>query len=255
MDQLDAAVVGGGPAGLSAALLLGRSRRRVVIADGNEPRNAQSHASHNFLMRDGIAPEELWRIGREQLAIYPTIAVWTGDVTDARTDNDGFLVSLSDGSELSARCIVLATGFRDLLPEIEGIAERYGRSVFHCPYCDGWEQRDRPLAVLVEPAYAEASAMMIQHGSHELVLLTHGEPLDADVVRRLEQADIPRHGPDHQAGRTRRPPGTDPSPVGRGAGPGRAVRALTGRATDRAGATPWPRADRGRHDSRIDPRG
>lgn len=190
MDQLDVVVVGGGPAGLNAGLLLGRSRRPVVIADGNEPRNVQSHAAHSFLTRDGTAPQELRRIGREQLAIYPAIDVRAVDVTDARANDDGFLVSLSDGSELSARRIVLATGVRDILPDIEGMKERYGRSVFHCPYCDGWEQRDRPLAVLADPAFAEAHATMIQHWSHDLVLLTHGEPLDNDVVRRLEQVGI-----------------------------------------------------------------
>ena len=190
MERVDVIVVGGGPGGLSAGLLLGRSRRRTVILDGNEPRNAQTHAAHSFLTRDGIAPQELRRISREQLATYPSIEVRHGHVTDARVSGSGFAVALSDGSELSARRLILATGVRDLLPDIEGIEERYGRSVFHCPYCDGWEQRDRPLAVLVEPAMAEAQAMMIQHWSQDLILLSHGEPLEADVVRRLEGTGI-----------------------------------------------------------------
>jgi thioredoxin reductase len=190
VERVDVIVVGGGPGGLSAGLLLGRSRRRTVILDGNEPRNAQTHAAHSFLTRDGIAPQELRRISREQLATYPSIEVRHGHVTDARVSGSGFAVALSDGSELSARRLILATGVRDLLPDIEGIEERYGRSVFHCPYCDGWEQRDRPLAVLVEPAMAEAQAMMIQHWSQDLILLSHGEPLEADVVRRLEGTGI-----------------------------------------------------------------
>ncbi len=111
-------------------------------------------------------------------------------VTDACASCDRFLVTLADGSELSARRLILATGVRDLLPEIPGVKERYGRSIFHCPYCDGWELRDRPLAVLADPAIAEAFAMVVQHWSRDLVLLTHGEPIDADVVRRLEQAGI-----------------------------------------------------------------
>lgn len=190
MDEIDVIVVGGGPAGLSAGLLLGRSRRRALIVDGNEPRNARSHAAHSFLTRDGIAPQDLRRIGRDQLAAYPSIELRAAEVTDARGNGDGFVVTLSDGSELAARRLILATGVRDLLPEIDGLPERFGRSVFHCPYCDGWEQRDRPLAVLAEPAIVEAFATIVQHWSRDLVLLTHGEPLDAGVVRRLEQAGV-----------------------------------------------------------------
>lgn len=190
MEDVDVVVIGGGPAGLSAGLLLGRSRRRVVIADGNEPRNAQSHAAHSFLTRDGIAPGELRRIGREQLAAYPSIEVRNVDVTDARASGSGFAVTLSDGPELTARRLILATGVRDLLPDIDGLPERYGRSVFHCPYCDGWEQRDRPLAVFGEPATAEAFAMIVRHWSRDLILLTNGKPVESDAIGRLERIGV-----------------------------------------------------------------
>lgn len=190
IGKVDVIVVGGGPAGLSAGLLLGRSRRRAVIVDGDKPRNAQSHAAHSFLTRDGIAPHDLRRIGRDELATYPSIEMRAAEISDARTDGSGFVVALSDGSELAARRLILATGVRDLLPDIDGLSERYGRSVFPCPYCDGWEQRDRPLAVLGEPATAEAQAMMIQHWSRDLILLTHGEPMDSDAIERLERAGV-----------------------------------------------------------------
>ncbi len=133
METVDVVVIGGGPAGLSAGLLLGRSRRRVVIADGNQPWNGPSHAAHSFLTRDGIAPLELRRIARDQLATYPSVEVRNVPVTNACASGDRFRVTLADGSELSARRLILATGVRDLLPEIPGVKERYGRSIFHCP--------------------------------------------------------------------------------------------------------------------------
>ncbi len=138
----DAIVVGGGPAGLSAALLLGRSRRSVLVCDGGEARNAASHASHSFLTRDGTPPLELRRIGREQLSTYPAVQLTTAVVVDARAEDGHFVAVLDDGQRVETRTLVLATGVRDELPAIDGLAALWGRGVFHCPYCDGWEVRD-----------------------------------------------------------------------------------------------------------------
>jgi thioredoxin reductase len=185
----DVLVVGGGPAGLSAALLLGRSRRSVLLCDAGEPRNAASHAAHSFLTRDGTPPAELRRIAREQVAAYPSVELSASAVVAATADDGRFTAVLSDGQAVAARAVVLATGVRDELPAIDGFAEMWGTSVFHCPYCDGWEVRDQPLAVYANGADAESTMTMtslIRHWSRDLVLLTDGPaPLDAEQRGRL----------------------------------------------------------------------
>jgi thioredoxin reductase len=144
----DVIIVGGGPAGLSAALVLGRAQRRTLLCDLAEPRNRQVQVANGFLSRDGTAPAELRRIADEQLAPYP--AVERRRVGVDRIDNhpDAFRASLGDGSSVAARRVILATGLIDELPAIDGLAERWGISAFNCAHCDGWEVRDQPLAVL-----------------------------------------------------------------------------------------------------------
>jgi thioredoxin reductase len=142
----DAIILGGGPAGLSAALILGRCRRRVILCDTGRRRNAASRALHGFLTRDGIDPAELVRIGRRQLARYGTVLV-REEAIDARRIRNGFEVDLASGRRLTGRSLLIATGVADRLPPIEGLPGLYGRAVFHCPYCDGWEVANRPLAV------------------------------------------------------------------------------------------------------------
>lgn len=174
-DQpFDVIIVGAGPAGLSAALILARCRRRVLLCDAGHPRNAPSKALHGFLSRDGIAPTDLLRIGREQLAPYETLAVRDVEVIDARRVDGGFEVGLVDGTCLSARKLLLATGLVDQIPEIEGFEALYGRSVFHCPYCDGWEMRDQPLAVYGRGKDGQGLALELTQWSRDLVLCTDG---------------------------------------------------------------------------------
>jgi thioredoxin reductase len=142
----DVVIVGGGPAGLSAALVLGRCRRRVLLCDSGTPRNAASRALHGYLSRDGIAPLELLRLGREELTPYG-IELRQAIVTDVVRAGAAFEVAI--GTErVRAHSVLLATGIRDELPAIPGLAECYGTSVHHCPYCDGWEHRERALAVV-----------------------------------------------------------------------------------------------------------
>ena len=143
----DVLVVGGGPAGLSAALVLGRCRRRVLLCDAGEPRNAVSSGVHGLLGHDGRSPAELRSLAREQLAPYP-VRFAEGRVDDISGKVGAFRAQLSDGAEHVARRVLLAPGLRDLLPPVPGLSERYGKSVFSCPYCDGWEQRDRKLGAL-----------------------------------------------------------------------------------------------------------
>ncbi len=141
-------IVGGGIAGLSAALILGRCRRRVLLCDSNRPRNGGSAALHGFLSQDGINPWEIRRLGQEQLNNYPSIEFRPVEVIDAcHRPKGGFIVGLASGESFSCRKLLLATGIVDHLPAIAGMEEFSGRGVFHCPYCDGWENRDLPIAV------------------------------------------------------------------------------------------------------------
>src|SRR5579859_5642523 len=132
-------IVGAGPAGLSAALLLGRCRRHVLVCDSGEYRNYASRALHGFLSRDGISPGELRHLGREQLHQYESIELRQARVVDAALQEGHFEVTLEDGTRLETLKLLLATGVRDELPPLAGIEEFYGRGVYHCPYCDGWE--------------------------------------------------------------------------------------------------------------------
>jgi thioredoxin reductase len=169
----DAIIVGGSAAGLSAALILGRARRRVLIADGGEPRNLCVRTSHGFLTRDGAPPAELRRIGREQLQPYGVV-VRDVKVIDARKLAGGFEVTLQDSTQLTARKLLLATGVVDKLPAIEGLPALWGTGVLHCPYCHGWEVRDEPLAVLGRGKAGLELVELIYSWSRDLVLLSHG---------------------------------------------------------------------------------
>ena len=143
----DAIIVGAGPAGLNAALVLGRCRRKVLLLDEGKPRNAVSHALHGFLGRDGIPPSQLLVIAGEQIAAYPSVSIEEARVVDAARTDTGFVVNTSDAHTFYSRKLLLATGVIDALPEQPGFRELYGAGLFHCPYCDGWEIRDQPLAV------------------------------------------------------------------------------------------------------------
>ena len=190
--RYDVVVAGGGSAGLSAALVLGRSRRRTLVLDGGEPRNAPSSGVHGFFTRDGMPPEELLKIGREQVEAYPSVEVRSARVTGASGENGDFEATLDDGTVVRARKLLLATGVVDELPDKPGFKEFWGRGVYHCPYCHGWEVRDRPLAVLSSGEGAAERAAFIRNWSRDLVLLTDGPAnLNAEGRRTLSALDIP----------------------------------------------------------------
>jgi thioredoxin reductase len=190
--RYDVVVAGGGSAGLSAALVLGRSRRRTLVLDGGEPRNAPSSGVHGFFTRDGIPPEELLKVGREQLEPYPSVEVRPARVTGASGKNGDFEVTLDVGAAVRARKLLLATGVVDELPGRSGFNEFWGRGVYHCPYCHGWEVRDRPLAVLSSGEGAAERAAFIRNWSRDLVLLTDGPAhLNQEGRRILRALDIP----------------------------------------------------------------
>ncbi len=184
----DVIVIGGGTAGMSAALVLGRARRRTLVLDGGPPRNAPSPAAHGVFTRDGTPPAELLRVAREQLAPYPSVEVRGLAARSARGAVDGFSLELADGSEARARRLLLAVGVRDELPPIEGLAALWGRGALHCPYCHGWEVRDEPLAVLARGALAMELVPLLLQWSRDVVLCTHGpaelEPADQAALAR-----------------------------------------------------------------------
>lgn len=186
----DAIIVGAGPAGLSAALVLGRSCRRVLLCGAGRHRNSTSRAVHGFLSRDGIDPRELLRIAREQLGRYETVEIANVQVTDVLREGGRFIVQLHDGSRLSARKVLLATGLIDILPDIRCLGEFYGRSIFHCPYCDGWEFRHRPLAVYGRGSDAPELALELTGWSADLTVVTDG-PVEFSAGDR---ARLARHG-------------------------------------------------------------
>lgn len=193
VDVWDAIIVGGGPAGLNAALVLGRCRRTVLLFDDGKPRNAASRALHGFLTRDGIPPAELRRIGRAQLASYDSVTVIEASVADAARKGDGFAVQTGAGEGFFARKLLLAAGVIDALPQIEGFRELYGAAVFHCPYCDGWEVRDRPLAVYGRgDDKGGGLALDLTLWSRDVVLCTDGpSELSAPCRERLARYGIP----------------------------------------------------------------
>jgi thioredoxin reductase len=189
----DVIIVGGGPAGLSAATILGRARRRVLIFDDGKYRNEASRGIHGFLSRDGIHPAELRRIAREQLARYE-VEYLSNHVTAARRIPGGFEVKIDDNSVRNSRTLLLATGVRDHVPELAGVDRFYGNGVFHCPYCDGWEVRDRPLAAY--GAGAAGLAVSLKTWSADVVLCTGGpariKPDEAALLERLGIRRYPR---------------------------------------------------------------
>jgi thioredoxin reductase len=186
-------VVGGGAAGLSAALMLGRCRRRVLVCDTGRPRNRWSRATHGFLTRDGLPPAELLRLAREQLVPYDTVELRSVEVVDAASDQDGgFEVRCADGARLRSRKLLLATGVVDELPPVTGIEALYGRSVHHCPYCDGWEWRDQPIAIYGRGDAGAALALGLTPWSRDLLLCTDGPAgLSERMRERLDALEIP----------------------------------------------------------------
>ncbi|WP_460513772.1 NAD(P)/FAD-dependent oxidoreductase [Hymenobacter jeollabukensis] len=189
-------IVGAGAAGLSAALLLGRCRRRVLLCDGGRPRNHFSPAVHGFLSRDGIKPHELLRIGHEQLASYPTVERRENCVSQASKDPETgiFHLTLDSGRAVTTRKIILATGVTDILPPIDGMHELWGRGVLHCPYCHGFEVCDQPVAVYGTNKSVAGFALLISRWSKDVAVCTDGwTGLSEHARHRLKRHHIILH--------------------------------------------------------------
>ena len=183
-DEYDVVVLGGGAAGLNGALMLARSRRAVLVIDAGSPRNAPADGVHGLLGHDGIPPAELLARGRAEVRGYGGQVV-TGEVVTAAREDDGFRLTLADGGSVRARRLLVATGLVDELPDVPGLRERWGRDVVHCPYCHGWEVRDRAIAVLGSGPNSVHQAMLFSQLSDDVVYVTHMHERPDDDQRRL----------------------------------------------------------------------
>jgi thioredoxin reductase len=191
----DVIIVGGGPAGLSAALTLGRCRRRVLVCDAGRYRNRASRHMHSFLSRDGISPKDFLVTAREQLAPYDCVELrLPATVVAAEKQEPTFHVTLDDGRHEHCRKILLATGVVDELPAVEGIDRFYGVSVHHCPYCDGWEWRDRRIGAYGDGDKGAGLALMLRQWSADVALFTSGAgELTREHRERLARFEIAIH--------------------------------------------------------------
>ncbi|MGC5039646.1 NAD(P)/FAD-dependent oxidoreductase [Streptomyces sp. DT190] len=184
-------VVGGGAAGLSAALVLGRARHSTLVVDAGEPRNAPAAHMQGYLSRDGMPPAEFLAIGREEIARYG-VELERDRVVRVERGED-FTVVLAGGRTVRARRLVVATGLKDELPAVPGVAERFGRDVLHCPFCHGWEVRDQPFGVLATSPASVHQALMVSQWSKDVRLFLHTvaeAELSDDDLRRLAAAGV-----------------------------------------------------------------
>jgi thioredoxin reductase len=189
VPEFEVIIVGGGPAGLSAALVLGRCLRTVLVCDAGHPRNEPSHAMHGFLTRDNIPPLEFLHIARDQLKPYKNVTLVNGEVIDVLPVPNGFEVILNDGSGMFCRKLLLATGVVDNLPQIKGVEELYGKFIFHCPYCDGWEFRGQTFVVYGNAARGHGLSLDLKNWTDKVVLCTDGP---ADLTPK-EIEDLEMH--------------------------------------------------------------
>jgi len=185
----DVVVVGGGAAGLNGALQLARSRRSVLVLDAGEPRNAPAEGVHGLLGHDGIPPGELLARGRAEVRRYGG-QVTAGEVVGARRDGERFVLRLADGREAHARRLLVTTGLVDELPEVEGLRERWGHDVVHCPYCHGWEVRDRAIGVLATGPRSVHVALLFRQLSDDVTYFSHAWPPEPGEVEQLAARGI-----------------------------------------------------------------
>lgn len=192
MNQYDCMIIGGGPAGLSAALTLGRARRKVALVDNGTNRNRVTQESHGFLTRDGIKPQEFKNLASKDIESYPSITMMDQTVREIiKDDITGlFLVNTSENKSYISEKILLATGIQEEFP-LPQIRQYYGKSLFSCPYCDGWELRDKPLAIIAEnEEHISHMTKLVFNWSQDLIVFTNGHQLSEKVQNDFEQKKI-----------------------------------------------------------------
>jgi thioredoxin reductase len=192
MELHDVIIVGGGPAGLNAAVVLGRCRRKVLLFDTEQYRNSYSHGMHNFLTRDDILPTDFLKICQGEIKKYGVERIIKRIVKAHKNTDDVFVAKDEDGKEYYAKKLLIATGLKDNIPEVPGFKEMYGKSVHHCPYCDGWEVRDKKLGVYAKEKEGWELALMLKSWSPHVTLYTDGKGKIKPFQREhLEANDIP----------------------------------------------------------------
>ncbi|QJX45580.1 NAD(P)/FAD-dependent oxidoreductase [Hymenobacter taeanensis] len=206
MNKLDVIIVGGSYAGLSAAMLLGRSMRQVLVIDNQRPCNRQTPHSHSYLTRDGETPAAVASIAREQVAQYPTVSFLTDTVISAEPYEEEFQVQTQSGKTFSSRKLLLATGVIDELAPIPGVAECWGISVLHCPFCHGYEVRGQRLGLLANGGNAADLVTLIRNWSERLIIFTNGpadftpEQLAIIAQHQVPVVETPIAALEHTAG-------------------------------------------------------
>lgn len=189
MDRYDVVVIGGGAAGLNGALMLARSRRAVLVIDAGSPRNSPAAGVHGLLGHDSIPPSELLERGRAEVRRYGGQVI-SGKVSSAKRNGDEFIVHVTTGSSFEARRLLVTSGLVDELPDVPGLQERWGRDVLHCPYCHGWEVRDKPIGVLASGPNSIHQALLFRQLSQDVVYLSHSLPPSGEESEQLVARDI-----------------------------------------------------------------
>lgn len=189
MKTVDVAIVGGGPAGLSAGLMLGRAMKQVMIIDEGRPRNAVTREAHGFLTQDGISPQEFRRIAQEQLRVYPSVSQLEDTIQSITGEEGRFVLETASGMKIVSKKLLFAAGMKDRKLEIPGLAEVYGKSAFVCPYCDGWELRNEQLVVINKGATLMHFAPLLFGWTKRFVVCTNGP----DGLSEAERADLRNH--------------------------------------------------------------
>lgn len=186
---LDVAIIGGGPAGLNAALMLGRARKNVAVIDEGRPRNAVTRETHGFLTRDGVSPSEFRRIAQEEISAYPSVSI-VADTAVSITGTDGqFLITTAQGETFACKKLLFAVGMKDQPLDVPGLAEVYGKSAFVCPYCDGWELRDKPLVIISKGAGVMHFAPLLSGWTNRFTICTNGP----DELTEAQREELRQH--------------------------------------------------------------
>ncbi|GLJ04219.1 NAD(P)/FAD-dependent oxidoreductase [Bacillus sp. YKCMOAS1] len=205
---LDCAIIGGGPAGLSAALVVGRGRKQVIVFDDELPRNRVTQESHGFITNDGMTPFEIRQAGEADLQKYPNIKIKRNRIVDIQKKEESFTLLTHEGDAFEAKKIILATGLQDILPEIDGIHDVYGKTLFSCPFCDGWELKDKALALIAENQRALHMAKLLSNWTKDLIVFTNGHMLAEEdksllTAHSIQVIDVPIVSIDHDNGELR----------------------------------------------------